>query len=51
MKLQIFAIKKVLKWDSNYTCLKVNRLNSTLKKDDNYVLQVLLNEFKYIDSS
>ena len=51
MKLQIFAIKKVLKGDSNHTCLKVIRLDSTLKKDDNYVLQVLLNEFKYIDSS
>ena len=41
--------KKVPKVDSNHTCLAVISLDSALKKDDNYYLQVLLKECKYID--
>ena len=36
MKLQIFMIKKILKIDSNHTCLAVIGSDSTLKKDENY---------------
>ena len=42
MKLQIFMMKKIPKTDSNHTCLAVISLDSALKKDDNYYLQVLL---------
>ena len=49
MKLQIFMIKKVSKTDSNPICLAVISLDSALKKDDNYYLQVFLKECKYID--
>ena len=35
--------------DSNYTYLAVISLDSTLKKDDNYYLQVFLTECKYIE--
>ena len=35
--------------DSNHTCLAVISLNSALKKDDNYYLQVFLKECKYIE--
>ena len=49
MKLQIFAIKKIPKLDSNHTCLAVISLNSALKKDGNYYPQVLLKECKYIE--
>ena len=35
-------IKKIPKVDSNCTCLAVNTLDSALKKDDNYYLQVFL---------
>ena len=35
--------------DSNYTCLAVISLDSTLKKDENYYLQVFLKECKYIE--
>ena len=34
--------------DSNHTCLAVISLNSGLKEDDNYYLQVFLKECKYI---
>ena len=44
MKLQIFLIKKIPKADFNYTCLVVISLDSALKKDDNYYLQVFLKE-------
>ena len=37
-----FMIKKIPKIDSNHTCLAVISLDSALKKDDNYYLQVLL---------
>ena len=35
--------------DSNHTCLVVISLDSTLKKDDNYYLQVFLKGCKYIE--
>ena len=35
--------------DSNHTCLAVINLDSALKKDDNYYLQVLLKKSKYIE--
>ena len=34
---------------SNYTCLAVISLDSALKKDENYYLQVFLKECKYIE--
>ena len=34
---------------SNHTCLIVISLNSTLRKDENYFLQVFLREIKYIE--
>ena len=34
--------------DFNHTCLAVIRLDSALKKDDKYYLQVFLKECKYI---
>ena len=44
-----FYDKKIPKIDSNHTCLAVTSLDSTLKKDDNYYLQVFLKECKYIE--
>ena len=44
-----FYDKKVSKTDSNPICLAVISLDSALKKDDNYYLQVFLKECKYID--
>ena len=44
-----FYNKKVPKLDSNYTCLAVISLDSALKKNDNYYLQVFLKECKYIE--
>ena len=41
--------KKTPKVDSNHTCLAVITLDSALKKDDSYYLQVLLKECKYIE--
>ena len=35
--------------DSDYTCLAVISLDSTLKKDGNYYPQVFLKECKYIE--
>ena len=46
MKLQIFTMKKL---DSNHTYLAVISLDSTLKKNDNCCLQVVLKECKYIE--
>ena len=43
-----FRDKKIPKLDSNHTCLAVISLDSALKKDDSYYLQVFLKEFKYI---
>ena len=50
MKLKIFMIKKIPKVDWNHTCLAVIGLDSALKKDDNYYLQVFLKECKYIET-
>ena len=35
--------------DSNHTCLAVISLDSGLKKDDNFYLQVFLKECNYIE--
>ena len=51
MKLQAFMIKKVLKIDSNHICLAEISLDSALKKDENYYLQVFLKECKYIENN
>ena len=42
-----FHDKEVPKVDSNYTCLAVIFLDSVLKKDESYYLQVFLKECKY----
>ena len=39
-----FYDTKILKLDSNHTCLAVKSLNSALKKDGNYYPQVFLKE-------
>ena len=44
-----FYDKKVPKVDSNDTCLAVISLDSALKKNYNYYLQVLLKQCKYIE--
>ena len=44
-----FYDKKIPKVDSNHTCLAVISLESTLKKDANYHLQVFLKECKCIE--
>ena len=38
--------KKIPKLESNHTCLAVISLDSSLKKDDNCYLEVLLKECK-----
>ena len=43
-----FYDKKIPKLDSNCTCLAVISLDSSLKKDDSYYLQVFLKDCKYI---
>ena len=49
MKLQAFMVKKVPKVDSNHICLAEISLDSALKKDENYYLQVFLKQCKYIE--
>ena len=44
-----FYDKEIPKVDSNYTCLAVISLDSTLKEDENYYLQGFLKECKYIE--
>ena len=44
-----FYDKEIAKVDSNDTCLAVISLDSALKKDENYYLQVFLKECKYIE--
>ena len=44
-----FYDRRIPKVDSNYTCLAVISLDSALKKDDSYYLQVFLKECKYIE--
>ena len=43
-----FNDKRIPKVESNHTCLAVISLISTVKKDENYYLQVFLKECKYI---
>ena len=54
MKLQIFTIKKLLPWILIiFLCLyfffAVISLDSTVKKDENYYLQVFLKQCKYTE--
>ena len=44
-----FYDKDIPKVGSNHTNLAVISLNSALKKDENYFLQVLLKECKYVE--
>ena len=44
-----FYDKKIPRVDSNHTCLAVINLDSVLKKDDNYYLQVFSKVFKNIE--
>ena len=44
-----FLWEKILKVDSNHTCLAVISLDSALKKDNNYCPQVFLKECKYVE--
>ena len=44
-----FYDKEIPQLDSNHACLAVISLNSGLKKDDNYYLQVFLKQYKYIE--
>ena len=44
-----FYAKKMSKLDSNHTCLVVISLDSALKKDGNYYLQVFLKVCRYIE--
>ena len=44
-----FYDKKIPKVDSNHTCLPIISLDSALKRDENYYLQVFLKEYKYIE--
>ena len=43
-----FYDKEIPRVDSNHMCFAVTRLDSTLKKDENYYLQLLLKKCKYI---
>ena len=43
-----FYDKEIPTMNSNYTCLAVVSLDSTLNKDGNYYPQVFLKECKYI---
>ena len=49
MNLQIFTIKKFLRWILIIFVISSNWLGFCLKKDDNYYLQVFLKECKYIE--
>ena len=49
MKLQIFTTTKIPQVDSYHTCLAVISLDSALKKDENYYLQVFFKKSKYIE--
>ena len=44
-----FYDKKIPKVDSNHTCLAIISLDSAIKKDDSYYLQVSLKECEYIE--
>ena len=45
-----FYDKEIPKVDCNHTCLAKICLDSVLKKNEMYYLQVFLNECKYIDN-
>ena len=45
-----FYNKKILKLDCNRTCLAVVSLESTLKREENYCLQVFLKVCRYIEN-
>ena len=47
-KVTDFYVEKIPKVDSNHTCLAVISLDSALKKDESFYLQVFLKECKYI---
>ena len=46
---EVFYNKEIPKVDYNHTCLAIISLDSALKKNDNYYLQVFLKECKYIE--
>ena len=48
-KVTDFFLKKIPKVDSNHICLALISLDSALKKDEIYYLQVFLKECKYIE--
>ena len=48
-EITYFYDEETLKVCCNHTCLIVISLNSTLRKDENYFLQVFLREIKYIE--
>ena len=47
-KVTDFYVEKIPKVDSNHTCLAVISLDSALKKDESFYLQVFSKECKYI---
>ena len=47
-EVRYFYDKQIPKVDFNHTCLAVIILDSTLKQDENYYLQVFLKKGKYI---
>ena len=50
-KVTDFYSKESPRVEYNHTCLAVISLDSSLKKDDNYYLQVFLKECKYIEKN
>ena len=46
-----FHNKEIPKMDSNHNCLAVISLDSVLKNDKNYYLQVFLKECKYVEKN
>ena len=49
MDVTNFYDEKASKVDFNHTCLAIISLDSVLKKDENYYLQVFLKVCKYIE--
>ena len=49
MRPSLSTIKNFKNQTSNYTWLAVTRLDSALKKDENYYPQVFLKECKYVE--
>ena len=48
-EVTVFYDKRIPVADSNHTCLVVISLDSALKEDDNFYLQVFLKGSKYIE--